>query len=125
MARPWPSRSAPWVPTARARSGGVFTPASPWTLVADTRARRVGDVITVILSETTQASKRTGTQIDKGSRKILLSVKAREMEEEQVQELQARLDPQLRTLNELGIADLSLFPVTADRLGGRLADVVH
>ncbi|CDN87180.1 MULTISPECIES: flagellar basal body L-ring protein FlgH [Hydrogenophaga] len=55
------------VPTARARSGGVFTPASPWTLVADTRARRVGDVITVILSETTQASKRTGTQIDKGS----------------------------------------------------------
>jgi flagellar L-ring protein precursor FlgH len=56
------------VPTSRARSGGVFTPQSPWTLVADTRARRAGDVITVMLQETTQASKRSGTQIDKGSR---------------------------------------------------------
>ena len=50
-----------------ARSGGVFTPQAPGSLVADTRARRVGDVITVMLLETTQASKRSGTQIDKGS----------------------------------------------------------
>jgi len=55
------------VAPSQARSGGVFTPQAPGSLVADTRARRVGDVITVMLLETTQASKRSGTQIDKGS----------------------------------------------------------
>lgn len=47
-------------------SGGVFT-ADIVSLTSDSRAYRVGDAVTVILQETTQASKRAGTSISKGS----------------------------------------------------------
>lgn len=47
-------------------SGGVFTPDTV-SLTSDSRAFRVGDVVTVILQETTQASKRAGTSFSKGS----------------------------------------------------------
>ena len=47
-------------------SGGVFT-ADTVSLTSDSRAYRVGDAVTVILQETTQASKRAGTSFSKGS----------------------------------------------------------
>jgi flagellar L-ring protein FlgH len=47
-------------------SGGVFS-ADTVSLTSDARAFRVGDVVTVILQETTQASKRAGTSFNKGS----------------------------------------------------------
>lgn len=47
-------------------SGGVFNPdAVP--LTSDSRAFRVGDVVTVQLEETTQASKKAGTSFSKAS----------------------------------------------------------
>ncbi len=57
----------PVAPTAqRGVSGGVFS-AESVALTSDARAYRVGDVVTVILQETTQASKRAGTSFNKGS----------------------------------------------------------
>jgi len=57
----------PVAPTAqRGVSGGVFS-AESIALTSDARAYRVGDVVTVILQETTQASKRAGTSFNKGS----------------------------------------------------------
>jgi len=47
--------------------GGVFAPAAPWTLHSDSRAFRPGDVVTVMLNETTQASKSADTQFGKDS----------------------------------------------------------
>ena len=47
-------------------SGGVFT-GDAVPLTSDSRAYRVGDAVTVILQETTQASKRAGTSFSKGS----------------------------------------------------------
>jgi flagellar L-ring protein precursor FlgH len=62
--------SADIVPVARATprgmSGGVFN-ADAVPLTSDSRAYRVGDAVTVLLQETTQASKRAGTSISKGS----------------------------------------------------------
>ena len=55
--------------TAPARigsAGGVFT-ADTVSLTSDARAFRVGDVVTVLLQETTQASKKAGTSFSKGS----------------------------------------------------------
>jgi flagellar L-ring protein precursor FlgH len=57
------------LPRAAARggvSGGVFN-ADAVPLTSDSRAFRVGDAVTVILHETTQASKRAGTSFDKQS----------------------------------------------------------
>ena len=57
------------LPRAVARgglSGGVFN-ADAVPLTSDSRAFRTGDVVTVILQETTQASKRAGTSISKDS----------------------------------------------------------
>ena len=51
---------------ARGVSGGVFS-SDALSLTSDARAYRVGDVVTVILQETTQASKRAGTSFNKGS----------------------------------------------------------
>lgn len=48
-------------------SGGVFTAERPWALVADVRAFRPGDVLTVVLNETTQASKSADTNYNKSS----------------------------------------------------------
>jgi len=47
-------------------SGGVFS-ADTVALTSDARAFRVGDVVTVLLQETTQASKKAGTSFCKAS----------------------------------------------------------
>jgi flagellar L-ring protein precursor FlgH len=47
-------------------SGGVFS-ADTVALTSDSRAFRVGDIVTVLLQETTQASKKAGTSFSKGS----------------------------------------------------------
>ena len=47
-------------------AGGVFS-AETVSLTSDARAFRVGDVVTVLLQETTQASKKAGTSFSKGS----------------------------------------------------------
>jgi len=49
----------------RGQSGGVFAPEMPWTLVSDNRAFRPGDALTVVLQETTQASKSADTSYGK------------------------------------------------------------
>jgi flagellar L-ring protein precursor FlgH len=48
-------------------AGGVFTSERPWALVADVRAFRPGDVLTVVLQETTQARKSADTNFSKNS----------------------------------------------------------
>ncbi len=55
------------VPVHKADGGGVFLAATPWTLVSDNRAFRPGDVLTVTLEETTQASKSADTSFGKKS----------------------------------------------------------
>jgi len=60
------------VPTARGgpprgASGGVFNSEGPLSLTSDSRAFRIGDVVTVLLQETTQASKQAGTTLNKSS----------------------------------------------------------
>ncbi|MCX7204643.1 MAG: flagellar basal body L-ring protein FlgH [Proteobacteria bacterium] len=54
-------------PAAKAKSGGVFTADTASSWLADSRAFRAGDVLTVVLQETTQASKKAGTNFDKSS----------------------------------------------------------
>jgi flagellar L-ring protein precursor FlgH len=58
------------MPLARAASrgisGGVFS-SDTVSLTSDARAFRAGDVVTVILQETTQASKKAGTSFSKGA----------------------------------------------------------
>lgn len=54
-------------PVARGVSGGGVFTADTVSLTSDSRAYRVGDAVTVILQETTQASKRAGTSFSKGS----------------------------------------------------------
>ncbi|MGO4377345.1 flagellar basal body L-ring protein FlgH [Pseudoduganella sp. RAF53_2] len=51
----------------RGTSGGVFSGDTTLSLTSDSRAFRVGDVVTVLLQETTQASKSAGTTIGKDS----------------------------------------------------------
>ncbi|NMM79795.1 flagellar basal body L-ring protein [Acidovorax sp. SRB_14] len=51
----------------RGQSGGVFSPLAFSSLTSDSRAFRPGDVLTVVLQETTQASKKTGTSTGKNS----------------------------------------------------------
>lgn len=51
----------------KGQSGGVFSPQTPWTLVSDSRAFRPGDVLTVVLQETTQAKKSADTKFGKQS----------------------------------------------------------
>lgn len=50
----------------RGSAGGVFS-ADTVSLTSDARAFRTGDVVTVLLQETTQASKKAGTSFSKGS----------------------------------------------------------
>lgn len=60
----------PVAPRSTARggvAGGVFNPDAGLALTSDSRAFRVGDVVTVALQETTQASKKAGTSFNKGS----------------------------------------------------------
>jgi flagellar L-ring protein precursor FlgH len=71
LPRAQPAQEEPPVPEFTAlpkgTSGGVFTTERPWALVADVRAFRPGDVLTVVLSETTQARKSADTNINKSS----------------------------------------------------------
>jgi flagellar L-ring protein precursor FlgH len=58
------------VPQAAARKGargGVFMVDTAWSLTSDSRAFRPGDVVTVMLQETTQASKKADTSFGKDS----------------------------------------------------------
>jgi flagellar L-ring protein precursor FlgH len=58
----------PVAPVARkGQSGGVFATDTTWSLVSDARVFRSGDVLTVTLEETTQASKNADTQYGKNS----------------------------------------------------------
>lgn len=52
---------------ARVGGGGLYSAGSAWTLTADKRAFRPGDVLTVSLEETTQASKTADTSFSKNS----------------------------------------------------------
>jgi flagellar L-ring protein precursor FlgH len=65
-----PPAADPYLPHAAAPragvSGGVFN-ADAVPLTSDSRAYRVGDAVTVILEETTQASKKAGTSFSKSS----------------------------------------------------------
>lgn len=54
-------------PARKGQSGGVFVSESAWSLVGDNRAFRAGDVLTIVLQETTQASKKADTSFGKGS----------------------------------------------------------
>lgn len=51
----------------RVSGGGVYSSDMGMSLTSDSRAFRVGDVVTVMLQETTQASKRAGTSYSKES----------------------------------------------------------
>ncbi|AZQ53121.1 flagellar basal body L-ring protein FlgH [Burkholderia cenocepacia] len=51
----------------RGTAGGVLVPDQAWSLTSDVRAFRAGDVLTVDLEESTQASKKSGTQVGKDS----------------------------------------------------------
>ena len=65
-----PAESVPeflMAPQARAQGGGLFVPHASTGLVADQRAHRAGDILTVLLEEVTQASKKANTQTSKGS----------------------------------------------------------
>jgi flagellar L-ring protein precursor FlgH len=68
--RPGPIDEPPTVPRSsvpHGSSGGVFSPDAGLSLTSDSRAFRVGDVVTVLLEETTQASKSAGTSFKKES----------------------------------------------------------
>jgi len=52
---------------ARGQAGGLFVSERAASLTADSRPFRPGDVLTVVLLETTQASKRADTQLGKTS----------------------------------------------------------
>nr|WP_315257911.1 flagellar basal body L-ring protein FlgH [uncultured Duganella sp.] len=68
--RPGPSDEPPAVNRStapRGVSGGVFSPDLGLSLTSDSRAFRVGDIVTIILQETTQASKKAGTSFSKDS----------------------------------------------------------
>ncbi len=60
-----PKTEAP--PPADGRAGGVFETGYNWSLTADRRAYRVGDILTVILEETTQSSKQAKTNFGKSN----------------------------------------------------------
>ncbi|MBP4050218.1 flagellar basal body L-ring protein FlgH [Chromobacterium violaceum] len=53
--------------TSLPQGGGVFTAGGSLSLTSDNRAFRPGDVLTVVLEETTQASKQAGTSFGKKS----------------------------------------------------------
>src|SRR5262249_56780274 len=54
-------------PPPKGTSGGVFVRDTAWSRTADSRAFRPGDVVTVVLDEATQASKKADTSFGKGS----------------------------------------------------------
>lgn len=48
-------------------AGGVFVPDNGWSLTSDVRTFHPGDVLTIVLDETTQASKKADTSFGKNS----------------------------------------------------------
>jgi flagellar L-ring protein precursor FlgH len=56
----------------RGSAGGVFSTEAPWSITADSRAFRPGDLLTVVLQETTQASKSADTSFGKNSSAAIL-----------------------------------------------------
>jgi flagellar L-ring protein precursor FlgH len=61
---------APVLPEAtlgQVAAGTVYNPAASFDLFMDLRARQVGDILTVMLVERTQASKESSTSTDKGT----------------------------------------------------------
>lgn len=48
-------------------AGGVYVPDNGWSLTSDVRSFHPGDVLTVMLNETTQASKKADTSFGKNS----------------------------------------------------------
>jgi len=62
-----------WAPTvvlaneAVTKPGSLYAPTQVFTLFQDRRAYRTGDILTVMLDETTESSKRAGTSIGKTS----------------------------------------------------------
>ena len=48
-------------------TGGLFAPKRKLTLFADVRAFEVGDIVSVVLVESTSAAKSADTELDKGS----------------------------------------------------------
>lgn len=59
--------SLPQPVVRKGQGGGVFSTEAPWTLTSDSRAFRPGDLLTVVLLETTQASKTADTKFGKSS----------------------------------------------------------
>jgi flagellar L-ring protein precursor FlgH len=55
----------------KGEGGGVFVRGSQWSLTSDSRAFRIGDVLTVELQEATQASKKSDTSIGKSSSAVV------------------------------------------------------
>ncbi len=68
-ARPPASDEPPMAPVVsrQGAGGGVFRADSAWSITSDSRAFRAGDVVTVVLQETTQASKKADTRFGKRS----------------------------------------------------------
>jgi flagellar L-ring protein precursor FlgH len=68
--RPGASDAPPPLATAaprRGQAGGVFVSETAWSLTSDSPPFRAGDVVTVTLDETTQASKKADTSFGKQS----------------------------------------------------------
>lgn len=68
--RPSAMDQAPLVPPAAPRkglAGGVFVADAAWSITSDSRAFRPGDVVTIMLQEVTQASKKADTRFNKES----------------------------------------------------------
>lgn len=68
--RPGPMDEPPAVSRSsvpKGTSGGVFSADLGLSLTSDSRAFRVGDVVTITLQETTQSSKKAGTSYSKNS----------------------------------------------------------
>ncbi|VVE88271.1 flagellar basal body L-ring protein FlgH [Pandoraea bronchicola] len=53
--------------SSQGQAGGLFAAGHALSLTSDQRAFRAGDVLTIVLQEQTQASKRAGTRLDKRS----------------------------------------------------------
>ncbi|WP_420429541.1 flagellar basal body L-ring protein FlgH [Algiphilus sp.] len=68
-AEPPPSKpvSVPYPEPVQARNGSLFHTQSPVSLFADQRARQLGDVLTIVLEERTQARTSSSTETSKGT----------------------------------------------------------
>ncbi len=64
---PTPSFPSASNPMQQLMTGSIYSPATSRSLFEDYRARRVGDVLTVVLREQTDASKQAGTATKKAS----------------------------------------------------------